>query len=235
MEKRARQKKTGTAAHQLEQRIETTTNTDVSERHAKVKILSSKRTYHGPLFDVRTEVVREPGGVESRRDVIHHSGSVVVLAIDESENPADPFVLIEEQYRHAAQQYLLEIPAGRKDPGEQSLAAAKRELLEETGFKAKKWTKLVRYYASPGFLAEWMQVYLARDLVAGAAAPEDDEYILLRRIPLSALIAAIDEGKILDGKTLIAVQMLERKLRRGPLDGGKLRDKEMTNSLVSST
>lgn len=195
----------------------TTSSASITRGKAKVQVVSSKLAYRGPLFDVRTEVVREPGGIQSRRDVIHHSGSVVVLAIDESENPRDPHVLIEQQYRHAAQQYLLEIPAGRKDPGEGSLAAAKRELLEETGFKAKRWTKLVRYYASPGFLAEWMQIYLARDLVAGRAMPEADEYILLRRIPLSAVIKAIDAGKILDGKTLIAVQMLDRMLRRGRL------------------
>ena len=200
-----------------ESAIVTTTNAVPSQRSAKVKLLSSKVSYRGPLFSVHTDFVLEPGGVESRRDVIHHSGSVVVLAIDESKSKRDPYVLMEEQYRHAAGEFLLEIPAGRKEPGEKTLPAAKRELLEETGFRARRWTKMVRYYASPGFLGEWMQIYLARDLVAGRAAPEEDEYILLRRIPLSALIKAIDAGKILDGKTLIAVQMLDRMIKQGKL------------------
>jgi ADP-ribose pyrophosphatase len=204
-------------AQPAEQKILTTTNTTPLLRSAKVEVLSSKISYKGPLFSIHTDYVLEPGGIESWRDVIHHSGSVVVLAIDESENRRDPYVLIEEQYRHAAGQYLLEIPAGRKEPGEKSLPAAKRELLEETGFKAKRWTKLVRYYASPGFLGEWMQIYLARDLVAGPAMPEEDEFILLRRIPLSAVLKAIDAGKILDGKTLIAVQMLDRMMKKGAL------------------
>jgi ADP-ribose pyrophosphatase len=219
MVKRATNKKkqTGTTAAMRESAIVTTTNAVPSQRSAKVKLLSSKVSYRGPLFSVHTDFVLEPGGVESRRDVIHHSGSVVVLAIDESKSTRDPYVLMEEQYRHAAGEFLLEIPAGRKEPGEKTLPAAKRELLEETGFRARRWTKMVRYYASPGFLGEWMQIYLARDLVAGRAAPEEDEYILLRRIPLSALIKAIDAGKILDGKTLIAVQMLDRMIKQGKL------------------
>ena len=76
-------------------------------------------------------------------------------------------VVIERQFRHAADQYLLELPAGRVEPGENVLAAAKRELIEETGYRAKKWTKLVRYYASPGFVGEWMEIYLATGIVAG--------------------------------------------------------------------
>jgi ADP-ribose pyrophosphatase len=210
-------KKAAKKAELAVEKILTTTSAVPTQKSAKIEMLSSKISYKGPLFSVHTDYVLEPGGVESRRDVIHHSGSVVVLAIDESENRRDPYVLIEEQYRHAAGQYLLEIPAGRKEPGEKELPAAKRELLEETGFKAKRWTKLVRYYASPGFLGEWMQIYLARDLVAGRAMPEEDEYILLRRIPLSALIKSIDAGKILDGKTLIGVQMLDRMLKQGKL------------------
>lgn len=210
-------KQAGKAKGTAEQNIVTTTSTSPAQRSAKVQMLSSKVTYKGPLFSVYTDCVIEPGGIESRRDTIHHSGSVVVLAIDESEDEADPYVLLEEQYRHAAGQYMLEIPAGRKEPGEKSLPAAKRELLEETGFKAKRWTKLVRYYASPGFLGEWMQIFLARDLVAGRAMPEEDEFILLRRVPLSAVIKAIDAGKILDGKTLIAVQMFDRLVKQGKL------------------
>src|ERR1700719_3413023 len=97
-----KKKQTGTTAAMRESAIVTTTNAVPSQRSAKVKLLSSKVSYRGPLFSVHTVFVLEPGGVESRRDVIHHSGSVVVLAIDESKSKRDPYVLMEEQYRHAA-------------------------------------------------------------------------------------------------------------------------------------
>jgi len=176
----------------------------------KAVVLSSKLSYRGHVFSVTTDRVTEPGGVTGTRDVIRHNGSVVILAVDASQNPEDPTILIERQYRHAAGQFLLELPAGRIEPGEGPLAAAKRELIEETGFRAKKWSKLVHYYASPGFLSETMQVYLAQDIHAGVAQPEEDEKIDLLHIPLSELLARIDAGKILDGKTIVATLLFAR-------------------------
>jgi ADP-ribose pyrophosphatase len=96
------------------------------------------------------------------------------------------------------------------DEGEERLAAAKRELKEETGYRAKKWTKLVRYFASPGFLGEWMQVFLAEGLIDGEATPEEDELLEVVLVPLSEVLRMIDEGKILDGKTLVSVQLYAR-------------------------
>ncbi len=171
----------------------------------KAVILKSKTSYTGKVFSVTTDTVIEPGGVKSTRDVIRHNGSVVVLAVDTSANPADPSVVIIRQYRHAAAQFLLEIPAGRIDAGEKPLAAAKRELIEETGVRAKKWSKLTKYYASPGFLAETMQIYLAEGLTFGVATPEDDEKIELMKLPLSELLGRVQRGEILDGKTIIGL------------------------------
>ena len=111
---------------------------------AKIELLSSKVQYEGPLFSIVTDQVREPGGVESRRDVVRHGGSVVILAIDDSRSRRDPLVVLERQYRHAAGKFLWELPAGKIDPGEKRLPAAKRELIEETGYRAKKWTPLTR-------------------------------------------------------------------------------------------
>lgn len=186
-----------------------------SKLPGKVKVVSSKVSYEGPLFKVHTDYVQEPEGVPSRRDVIRHSGSVVVLAVDEAENPADPIVVLERQYRHAAGMYLWELPAGRKEPSERPLPAAKRELIEETGYRGRNWTKLVRYYASPGFLGEWMEIYLAQGIFSGKAQPEDDEFIEVERVPLSVLLKMIHGGKIHDGKTMIAVLLYEAGRRSG--------------------
>lgn len=176
----------------------------------KAIVLKSKVSFKGKVFSVTTDTVTEPGGVTSTRDVIRHNGSVVILAVDRSANAADPTILMERQYRHAAGQFLFELPAGRIEPNEAPLAAAKRELIEETGFRARKWSRLVRYYASPGFLAETMQVFLAEDIKPGIAQPEPDEKITLHHVPLSELIRQIETGAILDGKTILSVLLFAR-------------------------
>jgi ADP-ribose pyrophosphatase len=179
----------------------------------KTRVLSSKVVFKGRVFSVYRDEVVEPGGHENVREVIRHNGSVVILAIDESNNPDDPEVILERQYRHAAGQFLLELPAGRVEPGESTLAAAKREMIEETGYRAKKWSLLTKYFASPGFLGEWMQIYLARDIHAGEAQPEEDEKIEIVRLPLSQALALAAANKIHDGKTLIGLMLYDR-LRR---------------------
>jgi ADP-ribose pyrophosphatase len=185
------------------------TKSTLTYKKAHVEVLSSEVAFAGPLFRVLREEVREPGNKISHRDVIRHNGSVVILPVLDS-SKKDPLIVMERQYRHAAGQYLWEVPAGKMDEGEERLAAAKRELTEETGYRAKKWTKLVRYFASPGFLGEWMQVFLAEGLVPGAATPEEDEVLEVVLVPLSEVLQMIDEGKILDGKTLVAVQLYAR-------------------------
>jgi len=178
----------------------------------KAVVLDSKLAFQGKVFRVTTDTVTEPGGVTGIRDVVRHNGSIVILAVDATKNPADPTILIERQYRHAAGQFLFELPAGSIDPGEAPLAAAKRELIEETGFRARKWTKLVRYFASPGFLAESMQIFLAEDIRAGIAQPEADEKIEILHLPLSEVLHAIEQGKVLDGKTIIGILFYARYL-----------------------
>jgi ADP-ribose pyrophosphatase len=177
----------------------------------KAVVLKSKLSFRGKVFSVTTDTVTEPGGVTSTRDVIQHNGSVIILAVDASADPANPTILLERQYRHAAGQFLLELPAGRIEPNEAPLAAAKRELIEETGFRARRWSRLVRYYASPGFLAETMQVFLAEEISAGIAQPEPDEKITLLQTPLSEVLTMIEQGKILDGKTILSVLLFERR------------------------
>jgi ADP-ribose pyrophosphatase len=178
----------------------------------RAEVLSSKVVFQGKLFRVLHDKLIEPGGKHSERDVIRHNGSVVILAIDPSKNKKNPWIVIERQYRHAANQYLWELPAGKLDPGEDALVGAKRELSEETGYGAKKWTPLVEYYASPGFLGESMKVFLAEGLVAGDAHPEEDEQIEFRLVKLSEVLKMIEKGSILDGKTLTSVLLYARKL-----------------------
>jgi ADP-ribose pyrophosphatase len=173
----------------------------------KARLVSSRTVYRGPVFTVTTDHVQEPGGVKVRRDVIRHSGSVVVLAVDDS--GATPRVLLERQYRHAASDYLWEIPAGRIDPGEQELQAAKRELLEETGYSAAKWRRILKFYASPGFVAETMSVFLATGLRAGEAQPEEDEIIYKRMVPLPTAVRMVISGTIRDAKTISSVLWLD--------------------------
>jgi ADP-ribose pyrophosphatase len=135
--------------------------------------------------------------------VIHHTGSIVVLAVDDS--TSNPRVLLERQYRHAANDYLWELPAGRIDPGEQELAAAKRELLEETGYTATHWRRILKFYASPGFVAETMSVFLATGLCKGTAQPEEDEIIYKRLVRLAAAVRMVMRGTIRDAKTISSV------------------------------
>jgi ADP-ribose pyrophosphatase len=178
------------------------------------QVLSSEVVFDGRLFRVVRDRIIEPGGKEGVRDVVRHNGSAVILAVDNSKSKKDPWIVMERQYRHAANRFLWEVPAGKLDAGEDPLAGAKRELEEETGYRAKKWTELVEYYASPGFLGESMKVFLAEGLVAGDARPEEDELIEVRLVKLSELLATIENGGIMDGKTLSSVLLYARLLEK---------------------
>jgi ADP-ribose pyrophosphatase len=170
-------------------------------KHAK--LLSRKIGYRGKVYTVVADVVKEPKGVTALREIIRHHGSVVVLAVDDSVSP--PWVLLEKQYRYAADEYLWELPAGHIDPGEKAAKAARRELLEETGLTAKHWKRALRFYVSPGILDETMEVFLATGLSQGNAAPEDDERILTRFFPLPEALGMANSGKIRDAKTLASL------------------------------
>jgi ADP-ribose pyrophosphatase len=183
----------------------------------KTRVLSSKIVYKGRVFSVYRDEVIEPTGVRNTREIIRHNGSVVILAVDESKDPKDPEIIFERQYRHAAGQFLLELPAGRREPNESPLAAAKREMIEETGYRAKRWTLLTKYFASPGFLGEWMQIYLAREIREGVSEPEDDEEIEVLRVPLSKALELAHSNKIHDGKTLIGLMLYDVARRSGKL------------------
>lgn len=170
---------------------------------ARIKVISSKHVFTGPAFSVYTDVVRE-GEYTGRRDVVRHTGSIVIMAVEE-----DKRVLLVRQYRHAAGQYLWELPAGRNDKKETNLRAAKRELLEETGVRARKWKRILSFYVSPGFLDETMDVFLAEGLTRGAAQPEEDEQITMRFVPLRDALNWVEKRKIRDAKTIAGLLWLK--------------------------
>ena len=164
-----------------------------------MKITSSKQVYECGLFRVTEDVAVDPKTkFEIKRSVVRHIGSAVMMAVDDKRR-----VLLVHQYRLPAEKYLWELPAGRLDPGEKPLQAARRELKEETGYTARQWTKLASFWASPGFVRERMSIFLAQDLTAGEATPMDDERIESRWFKRKELATMIAERKIEDAKTIV--------------------------------
>ncbi|MFL6417100.1 MAG: NUDIX hydrolase [Bryobacteraceae bacterium] len=163
-----------------------------------MKVISSKELLTTKIFSVVEEIAKDSTGFEIQRAIVRHAGSAVVLIVDEKER-----ILLVKQYRLPAQKHLWELPAGRLDPGENALQAAKRELREETGFRAKKWTRLTSFWASPGYVEEKMSIFLATDLTEGEQEQMDDERIETKWFSRKELHSAILDGRISDGKTLI--------------------------------
>ncbi|MGB2633033.1 MAG: NUDIX hydrolase [Candidatus Acidiferrum sp.] len=166
----------------------------------KAKILNSKIVFRGKVFGVRRDEVEEPGGVRATREVITHSGSVVVLPVFD-----DGRILMIRQYRHAARQYLWELVAGRIDRGETVKHAAARELKEETGYRAAKYHQFLNFFPSPGFLQERMHLLLAKGLKAGEAEPEADEKIISHAYSANELKTMIKRGELKDGKSIAGI------------------------------
>lgn len=163
-----------------------------------MKLISSVKKYGCGLFYVTEDHVVDPSGFEIRRSIVQHKGSAVMMAVDDRKR-----ILLVRQYRLPARSYLWELPAGKLDAGETALQAAKRELVEETGYRAKRWKKLATFFPSPGYIAEKMTIFLVTGLTAGEAEPMEDERIETRWFRAKEIEAGILSGKIIDGKTMI--------------------------------
>ena len=163
-----------------------------------MKLISSTEICHTPIFRVTMDRAIDPDGFEIKRAIVQHGGSAVMMPVDDRGR-----ILLVRQYRLPARQYMWELPAGRLDEGETPLQAARRELAEETGFRAKKWQKVAMFFPSPGFLAEKMTIFLATGLTAGTSAPMEDERIETRWFSPRELGQMIRSGKIIDAKTMI--------------------------------
>ena len=166
----------------------------------KVRVLKSKMVFRGKVFGVRRDEVLEPGGLRATREVITHPGSVVVLPVLE-----DGRIVMIRQYRHATRQYLWELVAGRIDEGETVKEAAARELKEETGYRAKRFTEFLDVFPTPGFLEERMHILLAEGLTEGEAQPEADEKIISHAYRVKELKQMMKKGKLRDGKSIAGI------------------------------
>jgi len=172
-----------------------------------MKHTKSREVYECRLFRVTEDEARDAKtGFTIKRAIVRHRGSAVMMAVDERKR-----ILLVRQFRLPAERYLWELPAGSVDPGESPFQTARRELVEETGYKARRWEKLASFYVSPGYVSERMTIYLATDLTAGIATPMDDEQIEARWFTAREVRAMIDAGKIADAKTIVGFLMWRAK------------------------
>jgi ADP-ribose pyrophosphatase len=167
------------------------------KKSTQARILRSKVIYKGPVFGVRRDEVLEPGGIRTIREVVTHPGSVVVLPV-----LPDGRILLIRQYRHATRRFLWELVAGRMERGETPRQAAARELIEETGYRARRFRVFLDVFPTPGFLEERMYILLAQELTSGDARPEVDEKIISRAFTYIELKQMIRRGKLRDAKTI---------------------------------
>jgi len=174
----------------------------------KPLVVASNPTHDGRVIQVSTERLRYSNGREYDIDFVRHPGAAAVVAIDGSRR-----VCVVRQYRHGVQDFLWEIPAGKLDVGEPPEACALRELKEETGVEAARWTSLGRYIPAPGIFTEVIHLYLARDLEIGAASPDADEELELKWLPLDEAIDLVLRGEWNDGKTCMALLRTQFQLQ----------------------
>lgn len=186
---------------------------DVAGADLVERVVDSRVLHRGRYLTFRIDTVERTDGSRATRDVAGHPGAVAILAVD-----ADDHVLLVRQYRSPAERILLEVPAGTLDPGtgggiEDPELAARRELEEETGYRAGSWRLLSRFFTAPGFTTELMYLYLADDLTAvdgDRLGPDEDERLHLVRMPWREAVAAVERGEIADAKSIVALFWLAR-------------------------
>jgi ADP-ribose pyrophosphatase len=175
-----------------------------------MKIISSHEVYRCKIFRITEDIAVDPkSGFEIKRSVLRHGGSAVMMAVDDRKR-----ILLVRQYRLPAAKDLWELPAGTLDPGEKPLQTARRELIEETGYRARTWRKLASFFVSPGCVSERMTVFLATGLTAGKAKPMEDERIESRWFSGVEVARMIRAGTIEDAKTIIGFLTWRQGSRR---------------------
>ncbi len=176
------------------------------------KTINSDYKFIGEIIKLRVDTVETPGGNTATRELVEHPGGVAIVALTDEGN-----VIMEWQYRRPFDRNVYEIPAGKRDAGEDPLACGKRELEEETGYKAKSFIYLGSILPTPGFCSEVLHMYVATGLYKGKLRRDKDEYLELEQVPLDCVVEKILSGEIVDAKTCVAVLKVNELLRRGAL------------------
>ncbi len=177
------------------------------------KTLSSNPVFEGRILKLRVDRVLLPDGKESTREIVEHDGAAAVVAVDEKNN-----IHLVRQFRKPLEKTIMEIPAGILYPLEEPLSCAQRELEEEVGLKAKQWNKLLSYYSAPGFCDEIIHIFLARELYEGTTNLDEDEFLEHICLPLEEAYGKVVAGEIVDGKSIIGIQMAYDRLMRQKLE-----------------
>ncbi len=173
----------------------------------KEETLQKETRFDGRVFRVEEQRVRLPDGTTARREIVYHDGGAAVVALDEQQR-----VILVRQYRPAAGRTMLEIPAGRLEPGETPAACAQRELAEETGYRALAIHQLTSFYPTPGYCSERLHLFFTTQIQSGPSAPDAGEFVTTERVPLAVCLEDIDHGRIEDGKTIIGILLAAARL-----------------------
>ncbi|SHJ48506.1 NUDIX hydrolase [Paramaledivibacter caminithermalis] len=172
------------------------------------RTIKSDKLYQGKIINLRIDTVELPDQKYSKREIVEHPGAVAVIPITE-----DNKIVMVKQYRKSVEEYLLEVPAGKLEIGEEPLDCAKRELLEETGYKSDNLQYIFKFYTSPGFCNETISIFLAKDLIVDVAQPDEDEYIEIEKYDIDELIEKINKEEIKDAKTIISILYIKNYLK----------------------
>ena len=174
-----------------------------------MSLVSSKRLYSGRIVNLDLDSVRYPDDSIGQLEMLRHPGAAAVVPFLDPPGSADPRAVLIRQFRHAADGYIWEVPAGRLDGGESPESCAERELEEETGMRARRLERLTTIYTTPGFTDERIHLFLADGLEPGAEHREADEFMELHTLRWSQVLEMIDRGEIVDGKTLVSLLFVQ--------------------------
>ena len=167
--------------------------------------LSTRRVYDGRIINVDVDTVRFPNGSTGELEMVRHPGASAVVPFLTDPNGDDPQILLIKQFRHAAESFIYEVPAGKLDGDEPPLECARRELQEETGCTAETLEHVYTFYTTPGFTDEKIHVFIATGLTHGAVSHEKDEFMTIETVTLSRALELVKTGDLVDGKTALAL------------------------------